>query len=224
MVDALGMATPDLTRRYILNYNPNGAVPNSPRSGYVYLILCVGTTRYKIGRTADIQQRLIRLQEQSPFPLKLAGLFYADDCFAQEKRLHELAKQYRVRGEWFELPKLWLRQQREWFYNTECTVFPKFKSCPINNFVAPANLPKVEDLISSVKTPLPLQVPETKSDLQSAISLLGNQTQDELTLKSQQKLIRLVGTYPSKNQAALWKKGLRSILKAYLVKEVEGVM
>ena len=55
-----------------------------PTNGYVYLIHSVGTTRYKIGRTADLDRRLKRLREQSPFPLAMIHSFHTEDSITSE--------------------------------------------------------------------------------------------------------------------------------------------
>lgn len=60
---------------------------------------------------------------------------------------------------------------------------------------------------------LPLKIPSNTSDLQRLICLLGNRTKSELTGKSKQELIDLSGTYPTVEQAALWKSSLKQLLK-----------
>ena len=85
--------------------------------GYVYLIHAMGTKRYKLGRSLDVNKRLQSLGQQCPFPLKLLASAYVIDYIKEEKRLHTLAKQYHAHGEWFDLPDDWLRD----FADTQMT-------------------------------------------------------------------------------------------------------
>jgi hypothetical protein len=87
--------------------------------GYIYLIHAIGTSRYKIGKTRrEPSKRFLELNSsQSPYPLRLLSFFETDNIDYQEGRLHHLAKQYRVHGEWFELPGWWLEKLDQWFYN-----------------------------------------------------------------------------------------------------------
>lgn len=75
----------------------------NPVSGSVYLINAVGTNRYKIGITTNIEARLSQLTKQSPFPLQIEIAFDSFDIRRDEKTLHEKFKKLRVFGEWFDL-------------------------------------------------------------------------------------------------------------------------
>jgi hypothetical protein len=86
--------------------------------GFTYLIEAVGTNRYKIGRTKNVEKRIQALQgQQCPFTLRLVGAYYSDDCIGQELRLHFVAQKYRTHGEWFEIPVVWLKYLDFWFYD-----------------------------------------------------------------------------------------------------------
>lgn len=79
--------------------------PIPGHSGYVYLMLAVGSPRYKIGVSVNPPQRLQRLNAgQSPYPLELVYCFSTDDMRRDELMLHEAFKPYRVHGEWYALP------------------------------------------------------------------------------------------------------------------------
>ncbi len=60
---------------------------------------------------------------------------------------------------------------------------------------------------------LPPIVPGAKEELEQAIVLLGNRVQGELSNKNKDKLIVLVGEYPSIEEALEWKIGLKRVLK-----------
>lgn len=94
--------------------------------GYVYLIHAIGTPRYKIGKTRrEPSKRFLELNSsQSPYPLRLLGFYETDDIDRQEVRLHLLARQYRVHGEWFEIPEWWIEQLEKWFSKIEATRAP----------------------------------------------------------------------------------------------------
>lgn len=72
------------------------------REGWVYLIHATGTNRYKIGRSVNPVARHQTLQNQSPYPLKIVDSFWTLDAIADEAHFHELHKERRVHGEWFD--------------------------------------------------------------------------------------------------------------------------
>lgn len=71
----------------------------------VYVIHALETTRYKIGRAEDPEKRLKELQTGSPFPLRVINVI--DTCWDKraERDLHNTFGEYRVCGEWFDLPE-----------------------------------------------------------------------------------------------------------------------
>lgn len=93
--------------------------------GHIYLINAIGTPRYKIGKTRrEPSARFVELNgSQSPYPLHLLSFYATDNIDAQEKRLHLLAKDYRVHGEWFEIPEWWLEHIDKWFLD-QCSNKP----------------------------------------------------------------------------------------------------
>lgn len=99
------------------------------RSGNIYLIHAEGTHRYKIGKTTRCPYlRLEELnREQSPFDLKLVNYYQTDDIDYQESRLHNLAGKYKVRNEWFEIPRWWLYILDKWFSAPSVLSEPKIK-------------------------------------------------------------------------------------------------
>lgn len=73
----------------------------------VYLAWAEGTNRYKIGKSTTIKKRFKGLQTSSPYPIKL---IHKIACVKvpvgeAEKALHIRYHDYRVHGEWFELPQ-----------------------------------------------------------------------------------------------------------------------
>lgn len=72
--------------------------------GYLYLVQALGTDRFHIGLTNQIERRFHDLQRNSPFPLKLIISAYSPNPQAQELRLHKLFGEWKLHGEWFELP------------------------------------------------------------------------------------------------------------------------
>lgn len=58
---------------------------------------------YKIGRTADLNQRLRELKRLVPVPLSLVGAIVTDDAGQLERDLHEHFADKREQGEWFRL-------------------------------------------------------------------------------------------------------------------------
>jgi Meiotically Up-regulated Gene 113 (MUG113) protein len=70
-------------------------------AGYVYILK--GDRYYKIGRTADIQQRLTPMTVKAPFPLEVVVLMPSQDMAHTEKSLHIRFAEKHRRGEWYDL-------------------------------------------------------------------------------------------------------------------------
>jgi hypothetical protein len=70
------------------------------RKRYVYIIGQLDDGPVKIGITAHIKRRLYALQHAHPYKLVVLAKYLAED--SEETKLHELFKQYRLSGEWFE--------------------------------------------------------------------------------------------------------------------------
>jgi hypothetical protein len=60
----------------------------------------------------------------------------------------------------------------------------------------------------------PPQIPQSEKKLERAICLLGSRTKVELSSKSVQELVALVGRYPNPQEAAVWKQFLKQMLKS----------
>lgn len=94
------------------------------REGWVYLIHAEGTSRYKIGRSVNPVARHQTLQNQSPYPLRIVDSFWTLDAIADEVHFHELHREKRVHGEWFDFirPVKWLSSLADnpaWESNTK---------------------------------------------------------------------------------------------------------
>lgn len=69
---------------------------------------------------------------------------------------------------------------------------------------------------TSTATPtnnLPPLIPGTAEGLQRAIILLGSRVKGELTNKPKGELVELIGTYPTPEQAVVWKAQLKQLSK-----------
>jgi hypothetical protein len=60
---------------------------------------------------------------------------------------------------------------------------------------------------------LPPLIPGTAESLQRAIVLLGSRVKAELTTKPKRELVELIGTYPTPEQAFVWKTQLKQLTK-----------
>ncbi len=60
----------------------------------------------------------------------------------------------------------------------------------------------------------PPLIPDTDSQLERAICLLGNRGKANLSKKAQQELIELLGAYPDQDTARCWKATLRQIARS----------
>ena len=61
---------------------------------------------------------------------------------------------------------------------------------------------------------MPIKIPADPSHIQRAITLLDNRTKADIHTKARQELIELVGSYPSIEQASIWKSSLKLLLKS----------
>lgn len=72
----------------------------------VYIIKVRNTRNhhmYKIGKSADYEKRLAKLQTGCPFPLELLCFLPAKNPQTLESTLHNIFKTRRKSGEWFQL-------------------------------------------------------------------------------------------------------------------------
>jgi hypothetical protein len=68
----------------------------------------------------------------------------------------------------------------------------------------------MSDKPSTLETiPLPPRLPQSRDELDRSIMLLGNRKQADLNKRARRELERLLGAYPTVEEAALWKRMLR---------------
>lgn len=77
------------------------------------------------------------------------------------------------------------------------------------------NQPKTKQQPATAKPTnnLPPLIPGTPEGLQRAIVLLGSRVKGDLTTKPKRELVELIGTYPTPEQAAIWKSQLKQLSK-----------
>lgn len=69
----------------------------------VYLMECGG--KYKVGISSDVERRMRQLDKR-PFPIRLiASSVMMEHGYDLEQDIHESLEQYRIHGEWFDLPE-----------------------------------------------------------------------------------------------------------------------
>lgn len=73
------------------------------KSKYIYVLECMGF--YKIGYAYDVKSRINSMQAGSPFILNHIFSEKVWNPRDAESRLHKILSDYKVRGEWFKLPK-----------------------------------------------------------------------------------------------------------------------
>lgn len=74
------------------------------KKGYVYLLQSKANKKlFKIGCSANIDQRLITLQNTSAGGIELIYLFEFEDMYAEEAYLKNFLKRHSTNGEWFDL-------------------------------------------------------------------------------------------------------------------------
>lgn len=67
----------------------------------IYFLKAGSTSKYKIGYTTNIKQRITKLQIGCPDTLHLVALWNGDTRL--ERKIHQRYRHHRVRGEWFRL-------------------------------------------------------------------------------------------------------------------------
>lgn len=71
--------------------------------GYVYILACPSTGLMKIGRAADVVDRVCAIARMSGARLELVSIM--SDPGNLEAHLHRRFAKYRKHGEWFALPR-----------------------------------------------------------------------------------------------------------------------
>ena len=193
--------------------NLGRAEPAQIASGYVYLILAVSTQRYKIGRSINPDRRLKTLNLQSCYPLILLEQHFFEDSNFHERRIHRLLGEYRVHGEWFELPSWVVEHTKDWLHDPTCTKIARNKSSKTLIFRQGEDQPTVlskEDNIRS-SAPLPIKIPPTSPEIERAITLIGSVAIGaKLSKEKKAELRLLIGRVPTeKKEALFWKKSLK---------------
>jgi len=91
---------------------PQKRKKNQTGFGYIYFIRNEETKRIKIGKTVDVPSRLSALQTANDSVLKVITFLAVpkETMKFWEEALHDAVKEYRVIGEWFELPDAVLQQ------------------------------------------------------------------------------------------------------------------
>lgn len=70
-------------------------------SSGVYVIKVQNSSKYKIGRTINIKKRIKQFSTGNPFNIKLLYFIETINYKKLEKNLHNILKQFRIKGEWF---------------------------------------------------------------------------------------------------------------------------
>jgi hypothetical protein len=73
--------------------------------GKIYILKSIDYLHYKIGKTMNINRRLIQIQPALPFKTKLIHTIFSNNINKAELFLHEKFKDKRTNGEWFDLSK-----------------------------------------------------------------------------------------------------------------------
>lgn len=182
------------------------------RAGYVYLVWAVATPRYKIGKSIDPDRRLEELNEQSCYPLILLEKHYFNDMTLHEKRIQSLLGEYRVHGEWFELPSWILEYTNDWLHDETCSKIKRnFQSQTLiykQTLEKPIVSTRERSLIFNGA--VPFKVPPTRSGIERAVMLLGNIAKGQRLKEDAKRQLRLlIGCIPNEKEAKLWKQILK---------------
>lgn len=76
-------------------------LPSVATPGYVYVIH--SQYGYKIGKTVNLKTRTKIFEVKLPFPVRLEHYAWFEDYSAAERNFHEMFREKRLEGEWFDL-------------------------------------------------------------------------------------------------------------------------
>jgi hypothetical protein len=74
------------------------------KSKYIYILECTGL--YKIGYASKVESRLHSMQSGNPYEIKHIFSRKVWNPKDAESRLHKMLSEYKIKGEWFKLPKV----------------------------------------------------------------------------------------------------------------------
>lgn len=105
LADLFGERFPDLgedavTTR-LLTPGVHRRLPSKAMPGYVFIIR--SPHGFKIGKTANIQNRVRLFSVKCPFPISLEHYAWFEDCSGAERALQTRFHGKRIEGEWFDL-------------------------------------------------------------------------------------------------------------------------
>jgi len=80
--------------------------------GYIYVLKCKNL--YKIGRTKNLQSRIRIYKTENPFGTKIILKKKVNNYIKKEKYLLEKFKSIRVRGEWFKLKEINIKEIKKY--------------------------------------------------------------------------------------------------------------
>ena len=87
--------------------------------GCVYVIRAGATEYYKIGVANDVGHRLKNLQTAHYQELIVVRVFYSEEAYVLEKKIHALFDENRIRGEWFKLSQHDIEMIEGFVYGTK---------------------------------------------------------------------------------------------------------
>lgn len=82
-------------------------------SGFVYLLRAIGTPRFKIGLSNRVELRASTIARQNSYPVEIVHVIPVSNTKKLEALLHRRYADYRVHGEWFELPLIAVKQIKQ---------------------------------------------------------------------------------------------------------------
>ena len=74
--------------------------------GYICIAEIPETGHTKVGRSKTPTRRIKHFDTIMPLEVRVVSWFYADDYVAAEAWLHDYLKDYRIKGEWFDIPEM----------------------------------------------------------------------------------------------------------------------
>ena len=93
--------------------NLTGSSENVTHRGYIYLLESLGF--YKIGVTENLNLRISTIKSSTPHNVVIVDFFPSYLPYQDEHHLHQMWKEFRVKGEWFSIPQHEIKNRKTWF-------------------------------------------------------------------------------------------------------------
>jgi predicted GIY-YIG superfamily endonuclease len=87
----------------VIQFLRDNPIEERDSSGYIYLLNEVGSTKYKIGMTKNLNKRIKSHKCSNSSELKYIAYKRVETALREETKLHALLSDYKISGEWYNI-------------------------------------------------------------------------------------------------------------------------